>query len=280
MRNPFILVLVAGIGVAGFAVWLLKGYMNENAAALAAARAAVGENVPLVEVYAAAAPLRYGESLDEDKVGTILWPAHAVPEGAFVEGGDVVLMAEGGVRLMTRAVDKGEIILASKVTKPGGEVGITSMLEPGMRAISINVNAQTGVSGLLRPGDMVDVFWTGDLEGREVTRLVQPSVQIIAVDQSSDMDVARTSVADTVSVMTTPEQAAGLMHAQAEGRLTLSLVGVNDDAGDAELVQVDRNKLFGIQEVVAEAPAPEPERCYINTRRGGELVRVEIACTN
>ena len=278
MRNPFILVLLAGIGAAGFAVWLLKGYMNENAAELAAARAAAGQNVPVVEVYAAAAPLRYGETLTDEKLRLVTWPRSAVPDGAFVEGRDT-LLHENADRLMTRAVEEGEIILATKVTEPGGEVGITSMLKPGMRAMSINVNAQTGVSGFLRPGDMVDVFWTGDLEGREVTRLVQPNVQIIAVDQSSDMDIARTEVANTVSVMTTPEQAAGLMHAQAEGRLTLSLVGVNE-TGEAELVQVDRNKLFGIQEVVAEAPAPEPERCFINTRRGGELVRVEIACTN
>ena len=279
MRNPFVLVLVAGLGLAGGAVWLLKGYMNENAAALAAAQAAAGQKVPLVRVYAAAEPLRYGETLDEDKLTTILWPEHAVPEGAFVEERDTLWAEDGPVRLMTRAVDEGEIILATKVTAPGGEVGITSMLKPGMRAISINVNAQTGVSGFLRPGDMVDIFWTGDLEGREVTRLVQPNVQIIAVDQSSDMDIARTAVADTVSVMTTPEEAAGLMHAQAEGRLTLSLVGVND-TGESELVQIDRNKLFGIEEKVAAAPAPAPKQCFINTRKGGELVRVEIPCTN
>ena len=279
MRNPFILVLIAGVGLAGFAVWLLKGYMNQNAAELAAARAAAGENVPLVRVYAAAEELRYGETLDAEKVFVILWPEHAVPEGAFVEDRDELIVEGAAPRLMTRAVDEGEIILATKVTEPGGEVGITSMLQPGMRAFSINVNAQTGVSGFLRPGDMVDVFWTGDLEGREVTRLVQPNVQIIAVDQSSDMDVARTAIANTVSVMAHPDEAAGLMHAQASGRLTLSLVGVNE-TGVSEMVQVDRNKLFGIQEVVAEAPAPEPERCYINTRKGGELVRVEIACTN
>ena len=279
MRNPFILVLIAGIGVAGFAVWLLKGYMNENAAQLAAAQAAAGQRVPLVKVLAAAAPLRYGETLTEEKVKSIAWPEHAVPEGAFVEGRDA-LVGEGiADRLVKRAVDEGEIILASKVTEPGGEVGITSMLLPGMRAFSINVNAQSGVSGFLRPGDMVDVFWTGDLEGREVTRLVRPSVQIIAVDQSSDMDIARTAVAETVSVMTTPDEAAGLMHAQASGRLTLSLVGVNE-TGEAELVQVDRNKLFGIQEVVAEAPAPEPKKCFVNTRKGGEVVPEEIACTN
>ena len=279
MRNPFILVLVAGIAVAGFAVWLLKGYMNENAVALAAARAAAGEKVPLVYVYAAAKPLRYGETLEGEKLSGILWPEHAVPEGAFVEGAND-LVGEGiAPRLVMRAVDEGEIILATKVTEPGGEVGITSMLKPGMRAFSINVNAQSGVSGFLRPGDMVDVFWTGDLQGKEVTRLVRPNVQIIAVDQSSDMDMARTAIANTVSVMTTPEEAAGLMHAQSTGRLTLSLVGVNE-TGEAELVEIDSKKLFGIQEVVAEAPAPEKKRCYIGTRKGGELVQVEIPCTN
>ena len=56
-----------------------------------------------------------------------------------------------------------EPILKIKVTEPGQDAGVSSRLERGMRAFAISVNVTSGVSGLLRPGDRVDVYWTGSV---------------------------------------------------------------------------------------------------------------------
>ena len=52
-----------------------------------------------------------------------------------------------------------------KVTDPGEEAGVTSQLEPGMRAFALRVDVASGVSGFLRPGDRVDIYWTGSVGG-------------------------------------------------------------------------------------------------------------------
>lgn len=287
MRSPFAFVLLLGLAMAGFAVWLVQGSISAKEAELAEARAAGEQVVPLAQVWAAAEPLRYGETLERDALGLVAWPAHAVPEGAYVaeEGADALFPEDDArPRLVLRAMDAGEIVLAAKVSAPGGEAGITALLEPGMRAFSIRVDETTGVSGFLRPGDLVDVFWTGRIGDAESTRLVEAGIEIIAIDQSAAMDDLATQVADTVSVMGTPSQVAALTHAQSTGELTLSLVGVNE-TGTAERVQMDDALLFGLA-----APEPEPEplvievaeqrECTIRTRRGGEVAEVPIPCAD
>ena len=175
-----------------------------------------------------------------------------------------------------------EPVLAAKVTEPGGDAGITARLDRGMRAFAIRVDVASGVSGFLRPGDVVDVYWTGERLDQEVTRLVETRVPIIAVDQTADADRAETSVARTVTVQATPVQVASLAQAQATGNLTLSLVGAHDDTV-TDPVQVDQERLLGI--VLEEEPmlAPEPraepaQMCTVRTRRGSEVSTIEIPC--
>jgi pilus assembly protein CpaB len=83
-----------------------------------------------------------------------------------------------------------------------------------------------------------------------------------------------------VTVAASPQQVAGLAQAQSTGRLSLSLVGANDDTV-AEAVQVDQMRLLGIDPEPEAAPAaPEEEECTVRTRRGNEVVVIEIPCTN
>jgi pilus assembly protein CpaB len=136
----------------------------------------------------------------------------------------------------------------------------------------------SGVSGFVRPGDRVDVYWTGSPpggEGGEITKLIDANVRIIAIDQTADEDQNSPLVARTVTVEATPQQVAALAQAQATGRLQLSLVGA-DDTSIPEVVQVDQRILLGIERRVVE----QQEVCSIRTRRGGEIVEVPIECTN
>jgi len=159
-----------------------------------------------------------------------------------------------------------------------------------VRAFAIEVDAKSGVSGFLRPGDRVDVYWTGTIgkdnmrtEGNSsgsVTKLIESRMPLVAVDQSADMDLEEARVARTVTVEATPQQVAALAQAQSTGRLSLSLVGALDQS-TSEVIEVDQNRLLGIQ--AAEAPEPpqmEEERCTVRTRRGSEVVVTAIPCTN
>ena len=279
MRLVFGLVLILGIALAGGAVYLAQGYIGQHRAALAKERAS---NVPLTDIIVAKAQLKYGDELNSESFKLVKWPVPSVPEGAFKSKEELLSKGEDELRLVLRPIEKGEPILAVKVTEPGEGAGLTSLLEAGMRAFTIRVDVASGVSGFLRPGDRVDVFWTGNngnaRRGGDVTKLIEPGVELIAVDQSSTNDANTAVIARTVTAQVTPQQVARLAQAQNSGRLSLALVGTKD-VTIASANDVDQSELLGIEEeIVVEA---EQERtCSIRTRRGADVVEIPIPCTN
>ena len=119
MRLVFGLVLLIGIGLAGFAVYMAQGYINstqvavaneraasqaalkaerekreklaaEKEAALAAERAKreAIQVVPTVKVYVMTTPKAYGDRISRNDVRTVDWPRDSVPEGSFILASD------------------------------------------------------------------------------------------------------------------------------------------------------------------------------------------------
>ena len=288
MRLVFGLVLIVGLGLAGFAVYMAKNYIQGYQTQLANERAQRAPAIETVEVYVADKPLKYGEVLKEDSVRLTTYPKNSLPEGTFETYEALFPEGDDEPRTVLRTMEKNEAILAVKVTGPGEDAGLTSQLERGMRAFAIKVDVSSGVSGFLRPGDRVDVYWTGRIadngartEGNstgDVTKLIQTGVRLIAVDQVANGDTTEAIIARTVTVAVRPQQVAALAQAQTSGSLSLSLVGAGDDTV-AEAIEVDQRSLLGLTtpEVVAEI---KEQICTIKTRRGGETIVSEIPCTN
>lgn len=279
MRMVFGLVLVVGLALAGFAVYMAQGFISQTQNALAAEQAIRAKSGPLVEVFVVNKPLSYGDVLTKDDVQLIYWPENALPETIFMDF--ALLFPDDGKeqRYVLRQMDKFEPLLATKVTEPGQPAGLTGQLDKGKRAFAIKVDVDSGVSGFLQPGDKVDVYWTGQSPGIEgdMTRLIENTVKIVAVDQVTNGERAA-AAARTVTVEVSPEQVARLAQAQATGRLALALVGMGDDTVSAR-VEVDSAALLGIeaqQIVIAE----QEKVCSIRTRKGGEAVEITIPCTN
>jgi pilus assembly protein CpaB len=279
MRMVFGLVLVVGLALAGFAVYMAQGFISQTQNALAEEQAIREKSGPLVEVFVANKPLNYGDILTKDDVQLIYWPEKALPETIFRDAALLFPEDEKQPRYVVRQMEMYEPLLASKVTEPGQPAGLTGQLAKGMRAFAIKVDVDSGVSGFLQPGDNVDVYWTGQSQGIEgdLTRLIETTIKIVAVDQVADSGRAA-AAARTVTVEASPEQVARLAQAQATGRLSLSLVGVGDTTVSAS-VEVNTDGLLGIQaqQIVA---AKEEKICTIRTRKGGEAVEITIPCTN
>jgi pilus assembly protein CpaB len=194
-----------------------------------------------------------------------------MPEGVFLDEAGLFPNANASPRTVLRAIEVNEPILATKVTEPGESAGVATALSPGMRAFTIDVNAETGVSGFLSPGDRVDVTWTGTVDNRQFSKIIQSSLKVIAIDQSADEDrLDPPAVANTVTVEVSPEVVAALAQARSTGLLSLSLVGALETT-QATDVEVDQGTLLGIEQVVEEAPE-EAEVCTV--RRGVEIVEV------
>ncbi len=288
MRAVFGLVLILGVALAGGAVWMAKGYMDQQRLREAQAIQQLSAIVPTVEVYAVNTTVEYGDSLTPENIHVIRYPEEFLPEGVFRTEEEIFPEGVDVPRIVLRTMEPNEVVLAAKVTNPGEVAGLNQILRPGMRAFAISVDVTSGVSGFLRPGDNVDVYWTGSVGGssindREFTRLIQTSIRIIAVDQSANGSNTNARVARTITVEISPNQVASLAQAQATGRLTLSLVGLQDETV-ADAIEVDTNTLLGIEEVeeVIEV-APEPEEvCTLKNRRGAEVVDtgIVIPCPN
>ncbi len=289
MRLVFGLVLVLGLGLAGFAVYMAKNYIQGYQAQLALERSQREPAIETVDVYVAERSLAYGETLLKADVRLTAFPKNSLPEGVYKTYEELFPEGEDEPRTVLRTMEKNEAVLAVKVTNPGEDAGLTSQLSRGMRAFAIKVDVSSGVSGFLRPGDYVDVYWTGKIGGEgvrtegnstgDVTKLIDTGIKLIAVDQISGGERTQASIARTVTVAVRPQQVAALAQAQATGRLALSLVGAMDDT-IAEVIEVDQRSLLGITEDVVAEKAPEKEVCSVRTRRGAELVVSMIPCTN
>jgi len=311
MRAVFALVLLVGVALAGVAVYMAQGFMNQSQAELAKARAFREKTGKLVQVYAVKKALNYGDPITEADVQAVYLQEKLLPAGVFLvpqpdqgsaadkpetKSGKSSKAAKADAeakpapvlfpadtdkpRFAMRSLEPNEVILASRVTEPGEVAGLTGKLDKGMRAFQIKVDVASGVAGFVMPEDLIDIYWTGTVDGAgETTRLIESAVRIIAVDQVSGQGQAAVgTVARTVTVAGTPEQVARLAQAQATGRLAMSLVGAADDTV-AGLVEVDNKKLLGIEEKeVVQVDAPQV--CTIKTRKGAEVVDIPIPCTN
>lgn len=284
MRVVFGLVLVIGIGLAGFAAYLAKDRFDQYQSKVAEQERLLASNVPLVPVFVMKRQIAYGEQLTKKDVKVLAWPENAIPEGAFLnledsditEDFDPLFDSNGELRTVLRQMEKDEAILSVKVTRPGEDAGVSSRLAKGMRAFALRVDVSSGVSGFLRPGDYVDVYWTGDARGREVTKLIDTKLKLLAVDQIADGDRSAPTIARTVTVAATPNQVGALAQAQSTGRLSLSLVGAGDDT-QVSAVEVDQNLLLGIEEE-KRVEVQKEKVCTIKTRRGAEVVEIPIDC--
>jgi pilus assembly protein CpaB len=109
------------------------------------------QSVELRPIVIAARDIPARAKITPDMLARSQRPATEIEPGAL---GDEK-QAEGDIALIT--IPAGSTLTATKVGRPI-EVGLTIRLKPGMRAISIPVDRVKAVSGLIQPGDRVDVL--------------------------------------------------------------------------------------------------------------------------
>lgn len=278
MRMMFALVLVIGVALAGAAVYMTQGYINQTETALAKEREIRAKTGPLVQVFVVNKDKAYGEVLVKEDLQAVYVQENALPLGVFRDV--AVLFPEDQAdkkRFVLRAMAKFEFILASRITEPGASVGLTGSLGKGMRAFAIRVDA----ADFLQPGDRVDIYWTGsDVSGAsEVTRLIGSAVEVIAVNRTDDGGLSAGDLTKrSITVSASPGQIAILAQAQATGRLVLSLVGIDDDT-EVGTIEVDANALLGVTAAAPTVEALPEEVCTIRTRKGAEVIEIPIECS-
>jgi pilus assembly protein CpaB len=186
-------------------------------------------SAPLTRYLVAARPLKAGTlTRDEDFRSE---PLDGAPSGAIVDTTDDRKRLLGS--LVRKSLDTGSPITSENVLPRGDRGFLASVLEPGTRAISIKVDAETGVSGLIKPGDYVDVVLTqvaanADVARRALSETLLQNVRIIAIDQEivqggGANNATAAKVAQTVSLQLAPEQVKRIAVAKHLGSLSLAM---------------------------------------------------------
>ena len=277
-------VLVAGVALAGAAVYMVQQYVGQAQAQLDRDRQTLKEIGPLEKVYVVNKPVSYGDPLTAEDVQMIYWPKNALPEGVFTPEAPLFAEGQGDPRYVLRQMEAFEPVLAVKVTEQGETAGLTSMLKPGQRAFAIKFGDAGGATNMMQAGNFVDIYWTGvDMNGVDKTMLIEGSVEVIAVDRTgakgkgAERDI---SAPKAMTVAVTQEQVARLTQAQASGSLSVSLVAQPDQGVASGPVEIDTS-IFGKR---AEVAAPEVEVaekvCTVRKRVGTEVIEDPIPCTN
>jgi Flp pilus assembly protein CpaB len=162
----------------------------------------------------AAKPLKAGTVLEASDVKTIPWPAAELPKGNYGNVDDVVGSS------VFDSIGEGEPVLESRLasSKSAGGAGVPA----GMRAVSVHVTDSTGVLGLLRTGQMVDVqVVRGKLPDVQV-RTALESLRVLSVIPQPELTSQGVSL-PVVTLLATPLDADVLAAADAGGRIRLTL---------------------------------------------------------
>src|SRR5206468_3616748 len=109
-------------------------------------------NGEMKEIVVCVRDLKAEEVLKDDMLKTIQVPASAVPAGSINSLKD----AEG--RWVRIAMLADEPIIEGKLAPKNAPKGLVGQIPQGMRAIAIEVNEKTGVSGFILPEHRVDVI--------------------------------------------------------------------------------------------------------------------------
>lgn len=140
-----------------------------------------------------------------------------------------------------------------KVSLTSGKTGLTSLIRPGYRAISISVDATSSVTGLVQPNNYVDLIGTfrfpdtrGDSSLDTITLTILQRVRVIAT--GTDMGYLASSSAgqnyaarsySTVTLELTPKEVEMIIFASQKGRLTMSLRNYEESAITQKLQSVN-----------------------------------------
>lgn len=180
-RAVIVLVMLAGLGALGFVALVGRQPAPQ-------AQAQPAPPPARLRILVAARPVRAGTLIVPDDVESKDIVAADMPSGATRDEPDARAAIRGA--MVRQSLGKGDPILADGLLKPGDRGFLAAVLRPGMRAVSVGVDAVSGTAGLIWPGDRVDVILTEAAEdqatppGRRISgEAVLQDAQVIAIDQ-------------------------------------------------------------------------------------------------
>ena len=165
------------------------------------------------------------------------WPPGRLSPAYIVEGKKNIDVAVGAV--VRFPITAGEPVTEGQIVQPGERGYLAAVLSPGMRALTVPINATSGLAGFVFPGDRVDIIVSHRTKkGKTIVKAsetVLENVRVLAVDQSLGRTQGKASIGRTATLEVTPHQAEIITVARSLGGLSLSLRGLRRKDGEPEI---------------------------------------------
>jgi pilus assembly protein CpaB len=233
-----IIVLLVAVVAAGATAMYARSWIEGQQNNVAVVTAPAPEEV--YEVLVADANLPAGTFVKPQHLRWQRWPTDDVPDTYVLNGSRTEDAMVGAV--VRRGIAEGSPITDGSVVKPGERGFLAAVLAPGMRAVSLPINATSSNSGLIFPGDRVDLILTQTLEAadgtssRRVSETVLRDIRIIAMGvEISDEpgEEANHERAKTATFEVDPRVAEKVALISELGKLSLSLRSLADEHAEA-----------------------------------------------
>ena len=197
---------------AGVAVWMTARWVSQQAQA------------NTVKVMVSSVNLGPGDEVVAKQIKSMDWPSASLPEGTFKDAQSL----EG--RFVVMSLYQDEPFMEAKLAPLGSKGGLSSTIQKGKRAISLQVNEIVGVAGYIRPGSLVDVMvntqksnGNGNSKEQVVSKIILEKVLVLAAAQDDKRDQTKPKVVSTVTLEVEPQQAEKIDLARHIGTLSLVL---------------------------------------------------------
>jgi pilus assembly protein CpaB len=249
-----LIILLVAAGAAIAAVFLVRSVQAPaKANASVAAIEAKHVEAPTKQILVAKKEIALGHFLVADDLAWQPWPENAQTK-SFLEQKVAPDALEKSVGAVARiAMAEGEPIVPNKIAHPGEGGWMSAIIAPGMRAVSIEISAETAAGGFIQPNDHVDVMMTREVDQSENangagqvlakarTHVILQNVHLLAIDAiysqpSKEGKEGKTGeggvlVGTRATLELAPQDASLIAAAQRGGKLSLALRSVADLQG-------------------------------------------------
>ncbi len=231
MNAKTIVIAIVALVIAGATGLLIQSWMSAQRDAMLRAMPKAAKDTGMPRVMVARKSLPAGTFLRPEHLEWRAWPKAGVAKVYLVKGKRTIKELVGAV--VRRGIPAGEPMTDGRIVRSGSRGFMAAVLTPGMRAVSVPINATTGIAGFVFPGDRVDLILTHKLhsgkgkkrKSHQVSETVLTGVRILGVDQRSNdqKTTGKIKVPKTTTIEVTPKQAEMVAVAKEIGKLSLSL---------------------------------------------------------